>query len=126
MNTSATIDCADLRSLMDSAAAPRILDVRTPREFGTVHMPGAYNVPLDVLREHRDEIISRLDQDVVLVCRSGQRATHAEQTLHRAGLTNVRVLEGGITAWEAHGFAVKRGAQRWDLERRSWQGSSWH
>jgi rhodanese-related sulfurtransferase len=117
MNTSAAIDSADLRSLMDSAAPPRILDVRTPGEFDTVHIPGAYNAPLDVLREHRDEILSHLGQDVVLVCRSGRRAAQAEQTLRRAGLTNVHVLEGGITAWEANGFTVKRGAQRWDLER---------
>jgi hypothetical protein len=29
----------------------------------------------------------------------------------------VHILDGGITAWEAKGFAVNRGAQRWDLER---------
>jgi rhodanese-related sulfurtransferase len=117
MPTPATIDPADLRALMDSATPPRVLDVRTPGEFDTVHMPGAYNVPLDLLREHRDEILSHLDQDVVLVCRSGQRAAQAEETLRRAGLANVRILDGGITAWVAKGFAVSRGAQRWDLER---------
>jgi rhodanese-related sulfurtransferase len=117
MTTPATIDSADLRILMESAAPPRVIDVRTPGEFDTVHMPGAYNVPLDLLREHRDEILSHLDQDVVLVCRSGQRAAQAEETLRRAGLTNVHVLSGGITAWQAKGFGVNRGAQRWDLER---------
>jgi rhodanese-related sulfurtransferase len=117
MNASAAIDCADLRTLMDSATPPRVLDVRTPGEFDTVHMPGAYNVPLDLLREHRDEILAHLDQDVALVCRSGQRAAQAEQTLRGAGLTNVHILAGGITAWEAMGFAVNRGAPRWDLER---------
>ena len=117
MNAPATIDSADLRTLMDSATPPRVLDVRTPGEFDTIHMPGAYNVPLDLLREHRDEILSHLDQDVVLVCRSGQRAAQAEETLRRAGVANVHVLDGGITAWEANGFVVNRGAQRWDLER---------
>ncbi len=102
---------------MDCATPPRVLDVRTPGEFDTVHMPGAYNVPLDLLREYRDEILSHLDQDVVLVCRSGQRAAQAEETLRRAGVANVHVLDGGITAWEANGFVVNRGAQRWDLER---------
>ena len=29
----------------------------------------------------------------------------------------MHILDGGITAWEAKGFAVNRGAQRWDLER---------
>jgi len=117
MSAPATIDSADLRTLMYCATPPRILDVRTPGEFDTVHMPGAYNVPLDLLREHRDEILSHLDQDVVLVCRSGQRAAQAEETLRRAGVTNVHVLDGGITAWEANGCVVNRGARRWDLER---------
>ena len=61
MNAPATIDSADLRTLMDSATPPRVLDVRTPGEFDTVHMPGAYNVPLDLLREHRDEILLHVD-----------------------------------------------------------------
>ena len=117
MTSPTTIDSADLRTLMESATPPRVLDVRTPAEFDTVHMPGAYNVPLDLLREHRDEILSHVDQDVVLVCRSGQRAGQAEESLRKAGLINVHVLDGGITAWEANGFAVSRGAQRWDLER---------
>ncbi len=37
--------------------------------------------------------------------------------LRNAGLTSGRVLEKGITDWEGQGFAVDRGAQRWDLER---------
>ncbi|WP_197380620.1 rhodanese-like domain-containing protein [Mycolicibacterium mengxianglii] len=115
--TNATIDAATLQELLASTNPPRLIDVRTPAEFETLHIDGAYNVPLDLLREHRDEIVSHLDQHVVLICRSGQRATQAEQTLRQAGLTNVRILEGGITEWEAHGFAVNRGTQRWDLER---------
>jgi len=117
MTTPATIDSHDLHQLLDSATPPRVLDVRTPGEFETAHIAGAYNVPLDLLQEHRDEIIKHLDEDVVLVCRSGQRAAQAEETLRNSGLSNVHILDGGITAWETKGFAVNRGAQRWDLER---------
>lgn len=113
----ATIDSADLNRLLASPKPPRVLDVRTPGEFETVHMPGSYNVPLDLLNEHRDEILTHVDEDVVLVCRSGQRATQAEETLRRAGLSNVHVLDGGITSWQANGFQVNRRGQRWDLER---------
>jgi rhodanese-related sulfurtransferase len=113
----ATIDPTRLRKLLDSGSPPRMLDVRTPAEFETAHIAGSYNVPLDLLREHRDELVRHLDREVVLVCRSGQRAAQAEETLRRAGLLNVHVLDGGITAWEAKGHAVNRGVQRWDLER---------
>ena len=113
----ATIDSEGLSERLASAAPPRVLDVRTPGEFDTAHIAGAYNVPLDLLREHRDEIVTHLDEDVVLVCRSGQRAVQAEEALRTAGLTNVHILDGGIIAWEAGGFAVNRGTARWDLER---------
>jgi len=116
-STPATIDSEELRALLDAAVPPRVLDVRNPGEFETVRIPGAYNVPLDLLREHRDEIVEHLDEPVVLVCRSGQRAAQAEETLRNAGLANVHILDGGITTWEAKGFPVNRGIQRWDLER---------
>jgi rhodanese-related sulfurtransferase len=116
-STPATIDSAGLRALLDSAAPPRLLDVRTPGEFETAHINGAYNVPLDLLREHREEIIGHLDEDVVLVCQAGPRAAQAEEALRDAGLANVHVLEGGIAAWMSKGLPVNRGAQRWDLER---------
>ncbi|MEU7117248.1 rhodanese-like domain-containing protein [Streptomyces zaomyceticus] len=106
-----------LQQLIDSGRGPRVLDVRTPGEFRTVHIPGSYNVPLDTLREHRAELLTHLDEDVVLVCRSGARAAQAEQALAEAGLPNLRVLDGGMMAWEAAGAPVNRGEARWDLER---------
>lgn len=113
----ATVNPAALRELLDTSKSVRVLDVRTPGEFETVHIPGAYNVPLDLLREHRDEIRGHLDEDVVLVCRSGQRATQAEETLRETGLFYVHVLDGGMLAWENAGMPVNRGTERWDLER---------
>ena len=117
MSNSPIVDAAELNELRQTGAGPRLIDVRTPGEFETAHIPGAYNVPLDLLQEHRDEIAQHLDEDVVLICRSGQRASSAGQTLREAGLPNVSILDGGMTAWQDKGFGVRRGAQRWDLER---------
>ncbi|MFJ8224865.1 rhodanese-like domain-containing protein [Streptomyces griseus] len=108
---------AALQHLLTTGDGPRLLDVRTPGEFRTGHIPGAYNVPLDTLREHRMELGRHLDEDVVLVCRSGARATRAEEALAEAGLPNLRVLDGGMMAWEASGAPVNRGEQRWEMER---------
>ncbi|MFE9694500.1 rhodanese-like domain-containing protein [Micromonospora sp. NPDC005806] len=113
----ATLDATTLRELIDSGRTPRLLDVRTPAEFETIHIPGAYNVPLDLLKEHREELCNHLDEDVVLICRSGARATQAEQALAGVGLPNLKVLDGGMLAWQAANAPVKQGAPRWDLER---------
>jgi rhodanese-related sulfurtransferase len=113
----ATLDATTLRDLIDSGRGPRVLDVRTPAEFETAHIPGSYNVPLDLLKEHRAELRNHLDEDDVLVCRSGARATQAEQTLAQTGLPNLTVLTGGILAWQQAGAPVNQGKPRWDLER---------
>ncbi|WCN84010.1 rhodanese-like domain-containing protein [Micromonospora sp. LH3U1] len=113
----ATVDAPGLRELIDSGHAPRLLDVRTPAEFETSHIPGSYNVPLDLLKEHREELRNHLDEDVVLVCRSGARATQAEHSLAGVGLPNLKVLDGGIMAWQAANAPINHGAPRWDLER---------
>ena len=53
-------DWLDSRDL-DSRNVPRVLDVRTPAEFRTVHISGSDNVSLDLLREHRGELSRHLE-----------------------------------------------------------------
>jgi rhodanese-related sulfurtransferase len=95
----AAITSTELRDQLASSASLRVLDVRTPAEFETAHIQGSYNIPLDVLDEHSPEVVKQLehDDDVVLVCRSGQRSTKAAQLLRDAGLNGGRVLEKGIS-----------------------------
>jgi rhodanese-related sulfurtransferase len=112
------LDPATVRDWLAADRPPRLVDVRTPAEFETVHIPGSYNVPLHLLREHRDELLRHLDgTEVVLVCRSGQRAGQAGRDLAGTGLPGVHILDGGVTAWQAAGAPVTRGRVRWDLER---------
>lgn len=107
---------ADLAGLLGTRPDVRLLDVRTPGEFESVHIQGAYNVPLDTLGEHAREIGS-VANPIVLVCQSGQRARKAEDALARAGMGNLHVLDGGVNGWVAAGLPVARGAQRMSLER---------
>ncbi|HEX6536468.1 MAG TPA: rhodanese-like domain-containing protein [Gemmatimonadaceae bacterium] len=108
---------ADLVRLRAEQPQTRLLDVRTPGEFEAEHIAGAYNVPLDTLAEHAPEIRAGVAEPLVLICRSGQRARKAEEALTAAGMTNLHVLDGGMTAWAAAGHPVRRGAPRMSLER---------
>jgi rhodanese-related sulfurtransferase len=115
----AAITSTELRDRMTSQTPPWILDVRTPAEFETSHIDGTLNVPLDVLNDYGSKVAEQLDpnRDVVLVCRSGQRSSQAAELLQGEGVTGGTILENGITDWEAQGYQVNRGVQRWDLER---------
>lgn len=128
--TSRTITVDELRGQLEKPNV-RILDVRTPAEHAASHIPGSYNVPLATLAEHRTELARHLDGpaahpldsrqpgqgDVVLVCRSGARATQAERALAAAGRSDLRILDGGMLAWEKADAPVNRGRQTWDIER---------
>ena len=106
----------DLSTLSQSRGTVRMLDVRTPAEFENAHISGAYNVPLDRLREHAQDMRTALGT-VVLICQSGRRAQQAEVLLQHAHMANVHVLEGGMQAWIASGFPVQRIRPRVSLER---------
>lgn len=92
----------------------KILDVRTPVEFEAIHIAGSELMPLDQLDAERlkSDGIER-----VIVCRSGNRATKAQQQLEAAGCSHFEVLEGGISAWEQAGLPVVRGKAAISLER---------
>ena len=111
------ITAPELVSLIEEQPDVRLLDVRTPGEFETSHIPGAYNVPLDTLPEHTREIRTVTDAQIVLVCQSGQRAGKADDALRAAGMSNLHVLEGGMNGWIANNFETIRGRHRISLER---------
>lgn len=100
-----------------TASGAKIIDVRTPAEFESVHIPGSYNVPLDQLSEHRRELTQVLTTPAILVCGSGMRAKQADSSLREAGVNSLTVLDGGISAWEQGGGEVVHGTQKWALDR---------
>ena len=107
----------DLSRLLDERPDVRLLDVRTPGEYESVHIRGAYNVPLDTLGEHAREIRASVTAPVILICQSGQRARRAEAALKESGMPNLHVLDGGMKAWIEAGLPVERGRERLSLER---------
>jgi rhodanese-related sulfurtransferase len=117
VSTSAVLSGAELVELLRARPEVRVLDVRTPGEYESAHIRGAYNVPLDTLAEHGTEIRANVSGPVVLVCQSGQRARRAEEALAGSGVPNLHVLDGGMNGWLAAGQPVIRGVKRISLER---------
>jgi len=81
---------------------PLIIDVREPREFRQGHIPDAQSIPLMKLFGDISQVPK--DRPVVFVCRGGRRSTRATYALSRQGYDNVRVLVGGMLAWETIGL----------------------
>jgi adenylyltransferase/sulfurtransferase len=84
----------ELRELFGKVA---IVDVRSPKEFGVSHLPGAVNIPVGDVQQRLAELPR--DQPVVFICRSGARSMTASAIATRAGLGSVAHLEGGLLGW---------------------------
>ena len=65
-------------------------------------MPQAELLPLSKILAESSTLPE--DDEIVLVCRSGRRSFRAAFVLQQVGYQNVRILQGGILAWEAAGL----------------------
>lgn len=108
-----TIDASVVR---EQGGSVRLLDVRTRSEFANGHIEGSHNVPLPDLGRYAAQLAG-VGGDLVVVCRSGQRAAQAVELLQGHGATNAQVLDGGILGWQASGGQVVETGKGWELER---------
>jgi rhodanese-related sulfurtransferase len=110
----ATIGAEELHALRSQGEGPLLLDVRSPIEFESERIEGARNVPLDTLEARTDEIAE--GADIVVVCRTGVRATIAAESLARTG-RRARVLDGGVQAWRRARLPLREGRKRLPVDR---------
>jgi rhodanese-related sulfurtransferase len=82
-----------------------MLDVREPYEWDEYHIPGAVLVPLGELEARLSELPQ--DQEIVVVCRSGNRSVVGRDILLRAGFEDVTSMAGGMNQWRSAGFEVE-------------------
>ena len=112
MSTTMTVD--GLKDEIKNGHRPQMIDVRTPSEYASGHIPCAVNIPMDQFEARRKDL--RLEDGVVLVCKAGGRAQMVADWLD--GQSGVRVLQGGTDAWIGQGLEVVESARsRWSLER---------
>jgi rhodanese-related sulfurtransferase len=74
-----------------------LIDVRTPAEFRGEKIPNSVNMPLDQLPKSAGSLAHQ--ENIVLVCASGNRAKKAQEILGEHNVTAV-VLEKGLKGWK--------------------------
>ena len=81
-----------------------IVDVREFPEHAAGAIAGSQLVPLGSIEREAGPWAK--DRPLLLVCRSGKRATQAAQKLGQLGFQNLAILEGGMEAWQHAGLPV--------------------
>ncbi|MDX3430249.1 rhodanese-like domain-containing protein [Streptomyces sp. ME01-18a] len=112
-------------ALIPAQAAARlddytVIDVRTPGEYTSGHLPGAHNIPLDHLHTALPALKAAAARGTLLmVCASGNRSTTACTQLAAADIP-ATTLTGGTTAWAGEGHTLHHpdnATAVWPMER---------
>ncbi|TEU19715.1 MAG: rhodanese-like domain-containing protein [Gammaproteobacteria bacterium] len=97
----------DLETEIEQNPELIVLDIRESDEFEMMHIKSSLHVPRGVLEGacvwNYDDTIPALaqtrDQNIVVVCRSGNRSALAALTMQQMGFEHVRSLKLGIKGW---------------------------
>lgn len=109
-----TITISELDQLIQTDPSLQLLDVRSPGEYASGHVPRAINIPLEQVESRIGDLGT---SHVAILCQSGNRAGMACELL-REHHSNLLLVEGGTEAWVNAGKPVTAStASRWSLER---------
>ena len=96
MNTFNSVSMDEGLKLMANDKDFVLLDVRTPEEFSSGHIPGAVQLTNETFtKEDAENLLKDKGQTIYVYCRSGRRSKQSSQKLIDFGYINVIEI-GGI------------------------------
>jgi rhodanese-related sulfurtransferase len=108
---SSSVSPAALAAILGSGNAHELLDVRTPSEYASAHVPGARLIPLNELKVEAILAEHKPGTPIYVLCQAGARATKAIEQFERAGCDDCVLVEGGTQAWIDVGLPVHHGVR---------------
>ena len=104
----AAVSHTDPRALAErldrDGGGPRVIDVRGRSEWNHGHLPKAHHIFLGNLMDRAQQMGQ--DEEIVVHCESGTRASIAASLLMSRGFTDVSTLAGGFGAWRKAGLPI--------------------
>jgi len=93
------VTAEEMISILESEDV-QVIDVRTPEEYGEVHISNAQNI--DYFSPTFEEDITKLDKEkpVILYCKGGTRSAKCAKKMEEAGFEKIYDLEGGLSRWQ--------------------------
>ena len=113
-----TVSAAEAREQMQRDPRTLVIDVRDAADIAaTGTVPGAINVSLgsitykadhEVPEDWREPQIQDRSRPIITTCELGPMGALGGKLLKDMGFTNVRILEGGVQAWQGAGLTTKQ------------------
>lgn len=94
----------EVAARLDSAHAPRLLDVREEPEVAGGIVPGAVQLSRAHFESRVEDLLPDKEEEIVVYCASGVRSAFAARTLGELGYRSVASMRGGYTRWKDLGY----------------------
>lgn len=107
MDAALPLEISVSETVAKKEAGAFILDVREQEEWNAGHIAGAALIPLGSLSDRLSELPK--DQEIVVVCRSGNRSAQGRDILLNAGFKKVTSMAGGMNQWAKAGLEIVNG-----------------
>ncbi len=94
------ISAMELKEKLERGDKMFILDTRGPDEYEQTRLGiGEHLIPLGALRKRLNELPEDKNTEIIAYCKISLRGYEASVILKAQGYKNVKLLEGGISAW---------------------------
>lgn len=101
------ISAPEAVTLINAGAQP--VDIRAAAQFEKGHLLDARNIPLSDLDQHMPSLLKLKDRGILVYCDNGMTSVKAVEKLKAQGITEVKSLRGGLTAWRGENLPVFAG-----------------
>jgi rhodanese-related sulfurtransferase len=98
---------AEAVAMINGGAQP--IDIRATAQFEKGHLLDARNVPLADFEQHMPVMEKLKERGILIYCDNGSTSIKAVEKLKAHGITNVKSLRGGLTAWRGESLPVFAG-----------------
>lgn len=103
-----SISAGELLARIERGEPVLVLDVRSEMEFTAGHVPGAVNVPFNLVPSRMDEVPGAPGDELIVYCGHGPRAYIAAVPLRTSGGRRVVFMSGHWSGWQREGLREER------------------
>lgn len=97
--TKVEITPLELKKRLDSGEVLVVLDIREPHELKISVLPDVLHIPMGELTDRIEELEAKKSEEIVVVCRAGNRSSVIADFLRESGFERVYNLTGGMNLW---------------------------
>ena len=100
-------DVNTVKQRIDAGERFHFIDIREESEWQQGHLPQAEYLGKGIIERDIEQLVTNLEDEIILYCGGGSRSALAALTLKQMGYINVASMDGGYRGWKAADYPIE-------------------